>query len=82
MQRPKRKLGPAQSPVVSATLAKKRKDVKARHAFKWALWSILTALVIALDRWFKLCVVHVVWGGKAQLCNAETCTMFIHHLED
>ena len=47
----RRRLGPAQSPVVSATLAKKRKQDVIRKAKKGALRSVLAAIVVLIDRY-------------------------------
>ncbi len=45
----KRKLGPVRSPVVSFTLAKKKKQILAGKAMKNVLGILLTVIVVSVD---------------------------------
>ncbi len=45
----RRKLGPVQSPVVSFTLAKKKKQIMAGKAMKNVVGILLTVVVISVD---------------------------------
>jgi len=45
----KRRFGPAQSPVVATTIAKKQSEAKAASALGWGAVCILGAVVLGLD---------------------------------